>query len=123
MLRAEELCPGQPGQPRGPDQQSARGQVDRRQQVCGHVLLSLTKPQTVTDWRLREQDGPICISSDVVQDLAKPDPAGVHSVQYVGGGDIGVKNPERNCIERDLENGCASRSIIPPEGLLFLLIR
>lgn len=81
-----------------------------------------SKPQTVTDWRLREQDGPICVSSDVVQDLAKPDPAGVHSVQYVGGGNIGVKNPERDGTERDLESECASRSAIPPERL-FLLIR
>ncbi|KAL0603545.1 hypothetical protein AAY473_025541 [Plecturocebus cupreus] len=71
----------------------------------------LTKPQAVTDWSLGKQDGSIRVSSDVILDLAKTNPAGIHSIQYMGRGDIRVGNPECNCIKRDLENEFASHSI------------
>ena len=50
----------------------------------------------------------MCMSSDIIQDLAKPNPAGIHSVQYVGRSDISVDNPECDGIERDLKDTRAS---------------
>lgn len=66
--------------------------------------LRLTKPHTIADGTLGKQDGPASISPDVIQDLAEPDPAGVHSIQDVGGGHVSVDDPERDGIERNLED-------------------
>lgn len=70
------------------------------------------KPHTIADGTLGKQDGPAGVSPDVIQDLAEPDPAGIHGVQDVGGGHISVDDPERDGIERDLEDTHAPPSVI-----------
>lgn len=78
----------------------ARGQV----QCVTDASLSLTEAQAIADGSLREQDGPLGVSAHLIQDLAEADPAGVHRVQDVGGGDIGVNDPEGDGTERDLQS-------------------
>lgn len=80
-----------------------------------HVDASTdSKPQTVTDGSLGQQDGPLCVASDIIQDLAKANPAGIHGIEYVSGGDISMGNPEGDCIERDLEDKWAPWKINGP---------
>lgn len=69
------------------------------------ILYSqLTKAQTVTYRVLCKQDGTPSVPFHVVHDLAKANPAGVHGVQYVGRGNVGMSDPESNGIEGDLED-------------------
>ena len=68
------------------------------------IYSQLTKAQTVTYGGLGKQDGTPSVSFHVLLDPAKPNPAGIYGVQYVGRGNIGMSDPDSNCIEGDLEN-------------------
>lgn len=72
-------------------------------QTLVHVDASAdAKAQTVTYGILCKQDGTPSVSFHVIHDLAKANPAGVHSTQYVGRGNISMGDPESNRIEGDL---------------------
>lgn len=67
------------------------------------IYSQLTKAQTVTYGGLGKQDGTPSVSFHVLLYPAKPNPAGIYGVQYVGRGNISVSDPDSNCIEGDLE--------------------
>lgn len=68
-----------------------------------HVNASAdTKAQTVTYGVLGQQNGAPSVAFHIIHNLAKADPAGIHSVQYVGRCNVGVRDPDSNCIEGDL---------------------
>lgn len=70
----------------------------------GTVYCSLTEAQTVTYGVLGQQNGAPSVAFHIIHNLAKADPAGIHSVQYVGRCNVGVRDPDSNGIEGDLEN-------------------
>lgn len=70
-----------------------------------HVNASAdTKAQTVTYGVLGKQDGAPSVAFHIIHDPAKADPAGIHSIQYVGRRNVGMQDPDSDGTEGDLEN-------------------
>lgn len=67
-------------------------------------FCSLTKAQAVTYGVLGKQDGALRVAFHLIHNPAKANPAGIHSVQYVGRCNISMHDPDGDCIEGDLEN-------------------
>lgn len=94
----------------GTDQQTVHGFQLFWRQRCEDVVQSLVhvnasadpEAQTVTDGVLGKQDGALSVAFHIIHDPAKADPAGIHSVQYVGRCDVSVRDPDSDCTEGDL---------------------
>lgn len=81
-----------------------RSVVSSEEDRVGSIVhCSLTKAQTVTYGVLGKQDGAPSVAFHIIHDPAQANPAGIHSIQDVGGSNIRVCDPDSDCTEGHLE--------------------